>query len=278
MPGDIASVTRRGGGVREWLWKGTSGTPVAEINTVLAVSPDALLTHRLSFTEKGHRFEILKERVGSVIRVGSEGPYTEPLYWYYQYSAERPILKSKTPLSPLEDPTDDAEPDQAGRWTRTLRREDINPELSIIAQRNDPDSYPEIASLSRELPKIFLFRNWEFGPDASYRAPQPPDLPNARLNAKVTNLAHVFNRLCKIHGVKRRIIEALHVLYEGIDDVDVDLESGSVQLIFHEGRSTIPSTRLSDGTLRYFCLLAILCDPNPPPLICIEEPELGYAS
>ena len=27
--------------------------------------------------------------------------------------------------------------------------------------------------------------------------------------------------------------------------------------------------------LRYLCLLAILCDPDPPPLICIEEPELG---
>jgi len=33
--------------------------------------------------------------------------------------------------------------------------------------------------------------------------------------------------------------------------------------------------RLSDGTLRYLCLLTILCHPAPPPLICIEEPELG---
>ena len=33
--------------------------------------------------------------------------------------------------------------------------------------------------------------------------------------------------------------------------------------------------RLSDGTLRYLCLLAILCHPEPPPLICIEEPETG---
>jgi predicted ATPase len=31
----------------------------------------------------------------------------------------------------------------------------------------------------------------------------------------------------------------------------------------------------SDGTLRYLCLLAILCDPEPPPLVCIEQPELG---
>jgi predicted ATPase len=46
-------------------------------------------------------------------------------------------------------------------------------------------------------------------------------------------------------------------------------------VFFTEDDYVIPATRLSDGTLRYLCLLAILCDPNPPPLICIEEPELG---
>ena len=38
---------------------------------------------------------------------------------------------------------------------------------------------------------------------------------------------------------------------------------------------TIPATRLSDGILRFLCLLVILCHPAPPPLVCIEEPELG---
>ena len=32
---------------------------------------------------------------------------------------------------------------------------------------------------------------------------------------------------------------------------------------------------MSDGSLRYLCLLAILLDPEPPRLIGIEEPELG---
>ena len=41
------------------------------------------------------------------------------------------------------------------------------------------------------------------------------------------------------------------------------------------GGREIPATRLSDGTLRYLCLLAILLHPDPPPLIAIEEPELG---
>ena len=37
----------------------------------------------------------------------------------------------------------------------------------------------------------------------------------------------------------------------------------------------MPATRLSDGSLRYLCLLTVLCHPDPPPVVCIEEPEMG---
>ena len=37
----------------------------------------------------------------------------------------------------------------------------------------------------------------------------------------------------------------------------------------------MPATRLSDGSLQYLCLLSVLCHPEPPPLICLEEPEAG---
>ena len=55
----------------------------------------------------------------------------------------------------------------------------------------------------------------------------------------------------------------------------MQVEAGSVQVFLKEGNVTIPATRLSDGTLRYLCLLAILCNPNLPSLVCLEEPELG---
>ncbi|HLM66377.1 MAG TPA: AAA family ATPase, partial [Longimicrobium sp.] len=45
--------------------------------------------------------------------------------------------------------------------------------------------------------------------------------------------------------------------------------------IEEEGKRLIPATRLSDGTLRYLALLAVLLHPDPPPVIGIEEPELG---
>ncbi|MEJ1932323.1 AAA family ATPase, partial [Nostoc sp. NIES-2111] len=52
---------------------------------------------------------------------------------------------------------------------------------------------------------------------------------------------------------------------------------GTVQIFIREEGLTqpIPATRLSDGTLRYLFLIALLLDPTPPPLICLEEPEIG---
>ena len=85
----------------------------------------------------------------------------------------------------------------------------------------------------------------------------------------------VLNRLDGDPKAKSRLLATLRKLYRGIDDYHVRVQAGSVQVFLKEGAFTIPATRLSDGTLRYLSLLAILCDPSPPPLICIEEPELG---
>jgi predicted ATPase len=85
----------------------------------------------------------------------------------------------------------------------------------------------------------------------------------------------VLNRLRRDPAVKARVLTALKALYEGIEDYDVQIEGGTVQVFLQESGVTIPATRLSDGTLRYLSLLAILCHPDPPPLVCIEEPELG---
>ena len=37
----------------------------------------------------------------------------------------------------------------------------------------------------------------------------------------------------------------------------------------------MPATRLSDGTMRWMMLLTILLDPEPPALVCLDEPDLG---
>ena len=75
---------------------------------------------------------------------------------------------------------------------------------------------------------------------------------------------------------KRELVGALQELFDGIVDVSCPVTGGTVSVFLEErdGRE-IPASRLSDGTLRYLCLLTILLHPAPPSVIAIEEPELG---
>ena len=252
-PKDLLTPVRDGGGVRDWLWKGVAKPPIAKIDAVIEnpKSP-VLLRYVLSFTEVGQRFEIVDERVE---RESPDHGHQNP-YLYYKFENGHGVLNVR------------------GKQRR-LQHEDIDPVASILSQRKDPDQYPELTYLGNTFAKMRLYREWSFGRYTIPRLPQKADLPNEHLEPDASNLGLVLNRLRREPAVKKRLIEALHALYDGIDDFDVQIEGGTVQVFFHEGRYVVPATRLSDGTLRYLCLLAVLCHPNPGPLVCIEEPELG---
>lgn len=251
-PKDLLTPIRDGGGVRDWLWKGTP-KPVAEINAVVNYPKrNAHLRYILRFTEVGQRFEIVDEKIEN------ENPdqgHKKP-YLYYKFENGHGVLN-------------------INGTTRQLQYEDIDPVSSILSQRKDPLQYPELTYLGNTFGKIRLYREWSFGRYTVPRLPQKADLPNEHLEPDGSNLGLVLNRLRRDPVIKKKLLESLRTLYDGIDDFDVQIEGGTVQVFFHEGRYTVPATRLSDGTLRYLCLLAVLCHPEPGPLVCIEEPELG---
>lgn len=109
------------------------------------------------------------------------------------------------------------------------------------------------------------------------RKPQLPDAPNDFLDEDGSNLALILNDFEHRGKPKVKIVENLKKFYPRIKDYSVRILGGTVQLFIREEglEKPISAMRLSDGTLRYLCLLAILCHPEPPPLICIEEPEIG---
>jgi predicted ATPase len=63
--------------------------------------------------------------------------------------------------------------------------------------------------------------------------------------------------------------------YRGITQKIVG--QGQVTTLWKEGRPEIPLSLadVSDGTLRLICWTLLCILPSPPPLICIDEPELG---
>lgn len=247
-------VTGKGGGVSEWIWKGNADA-IASIDWMLSYphGPQPL-RHRLAFRAANQAFALEDERLENAIaQPGQANPY-----FYYRYQQGRPVVNVRD------------------QQQRQLAHDSLEPNRSILAQRRDPESYPELAWVARNYERIRIFREWSFGRKAIFRRPQDAAMRNDVLEEDFSNLGLVLNRLkTRQPTAARAILDGLADLYDGIRDFQVLIEGGTVQVFFHEGNFVIPATRLSDGTLRYLCLLAILCDPDPPPLICIEEPELG---
>ena len=254
-PKEFRDVTRKGGGVAEWIWKGQSKKPASVEWIVSYPKGKKPLRHIMAFHPVSQAFSLDDECVEeSEPRYASE----QGVFFFYRYQNGQPAVNTV----------------KEGR--RQLARDTIEPDRSILAQRRDPESYPELAWLAQNYEKVRIYREWAFGRSAVFREPQKADMRNDTLEEDFSNLGLFLNRLKTRSPIaKKAILVGLKDLYDGITDFDVLIEGGTVQVFFTEGDFVIPATRLSDGTLRYLCLLAILCDPEPPPLICIEEPELG---
>ena len=251
-PRDLSDPVRTGGGISEWIWKGrpkSSATVEAVVENPYGHQP---LRHVIEFRESGRRFTLEDERIEN------EFPYADEIdpYFFYRYQRGRPVLNVR------ED-------------KRELRRDDVEPDRSILSQRKDPDHYPELSYLGDFYEGINLYGSWEFGRDSSLRDSQSSGARPSPLAENLSNLGMFLNRLALFPNSKARLSENLADLYEGITDYALHFDPSTVQIRFTEGDFSIPASRISDGSLRYLFLLAVLLDPEPPKLLGIEEPELG---
>ena len=261
-PHDFAATVRDGGGPAEWLWKGGNMEGPAEIEAVLkdGTPTGRPLRYRLGFTAVQRRIEIVDEAIEEAERDPGR-PDTLDVYFYYRFQRGHPAINV------LDHDGD--------RTERRLRREDLLPDQSVLAQRKDPEQYPEVTWTGRRFGAIRTFREWTFGRYVPLRQPQPADLPEDRLLPDSRNLALVLNQI--EHAGETRLSQLLQQFFPRFERMSTRVSGGTVQFYLHESgfRAPIPATRLSDGTIRFVALLATLLSPSPPPLVCIEEPELG---
>ena len=258
-PGDLQKPIREGGSVRDWLWKGAPKIPTATLDVTVDHPNNQPLRHRLSFTETGSRFEFRNETVENEKPAGGN----EKPYLYYDYQKGHPVLNVFT--------------EDESRSERRLKREDMKHDQSILSQRRDPDSYPELTYLAGKYERMRFYREWSFEQGKPPRNPGRTDLQKDGLLEDASNLALVLDDLLNRPPVKREILEHLKTFNQSVKDVTTSITAGEVQIFFHEEglQDSVPATRLSDGSLRHLCLLAVLCHPEPPPVVCIEEPEIG---
>lgn len=153
--------------------------------------------------------------------------------------------------------------------------EDIDTGQSVFSQRGEAARHPEIAWIGRLLKKVRVYREFDTSASSALRNGAKADVDGTFLDEGGSNLSVVYSRFQRDPQVMRRILKELNSFCGDFTHFFVEVFGGHTQLHLQEESWTTPASRLSDGTLRYLCLLAILLHPSPPPLICIEEPELG---
>ena len=256
---DLQAPIREGGGVHEWLWKGAPRLGTAIVDVTIEYPTKQPLRYRLSFTEIGARFELLEEAIeNEKPRKKNEEPFA-----FYRY------LRGRAKLNVLSQ-------DQS-RSYQSLTQEELLQDQSILSQRRDPNTYPELTYLADAFERMRFYRDWNFGRATPPRLPQQADLRQDILLEDASNIGLALSGLLNQPPAKRQIMDRLKAFHPSIEDMRSSLHSNTVQIFFHEEglQHPVPSTRLSDGSLRYLCLLAVLCNPDPPPVVCIEEPEIG---
>ena len=258
-PTAFAAAIRDGGGAQEWLWKGDKAKwPRDDRGDRSRCEPDPRFEVSPRVCRVWTGTEVIDETVEEPEK---RFPSEKDVYFYYRFQRGRPVLNVY---------------DTAGPSPRNLKREDLVPDESVLSHAKGSDVYPEVTWLGQQFERIQTFREWSFGRYATLRRPHSANSATDALVPDSSNLGLLVNALQHTDASTdfNRLLTRFLPRYQRFS---IQIQGGAVQFYLHESglKSPISATRLSDGTIRFMAILALLLTPTPPPLICIEEPELG---
>jgi len=240
----------RSGGPVEWLWKGSLDKDKTVASARIVVDAGEPIAYEIAFTvnSKG-QFEIVKESVTRISQ--STGLLSNEKITFFERANGNANL-SDTNISNEFD----------------FRR-------SVLSQFSDPSRYPQLAVVRRFLDSVRFYRTTGNGVSSPLDHLQKADLPNDVLSESFDNLAVVLERILSDEDVANTFNSYLQKFYENAEGLKLVTTGGRIDIFLKEPNWTIPLIRLSDGTIKWICLLAILLDPDGSGIVFLEEPEIG---
>ena len=268
-PRDLAGFFRKNGPVSDWVWKGGSErgeeSRIAEVEAVID-NPDGehpaekSLKYAIRIADSNERLQVVGEKLENIAPY--EAGQAEP---HFYLSAENGRARVSQRRSP----------DAVAPHT-LLTPDNFNPAKSVLSEIRSVFNFPVLTRTAHRFSSMKIYRNLNVGRNSPARRPQATDGEADFLREDLGNLALMVNN---IQGSQTGALmdEYLNRFYEGYGRLHSRVFGGAIQLAVNESgmSDSIPATRLSDGTLRFIALLTALCHPNPPDLVCIEEPELA---
>ncbi len=251
-----AALVKLGGsrGIEEVRSRGT--TENIEIELKFRESKSApLVTYSLAIGEENGRAVVEKEILK--YRRGSSG---QP--WHFLNFSRGKGFAVTNELDEVKD-------------VKELKREDQqlkSPDILAIKGLAQFERFPAVVAFGN------LIENWHISDFHINRARPEQEAGYAEhLSSEGENLALVTEYLYKHHRPTfDEICNKLALRIPGIEKVSAKTtEEGRVLLKFQDGAFADPflARYVSDGTIKMFAYLILLYDPQPHPLLCVEEPE-----
>jgi len=260
-PTNLAAAILRGGGVRQWLWLGDPvPSPIGTIECELTLTRGRQVgqfVYQVRFSEDASGFIILSEGLAK-----NTGPI----------DIENPLAYFVRSFNHAEFGGTQA-PELARAKGETMK---LSPSESVLSQFKSPIDSTPITEVGNHFAQIRIFREFRTGPGSPARYGISAAAPKDALVDGSDNLALMLHELDFL-GVHERIRSYLRRFCERFEDVKVNVGEGLARTYLREAGlvEMLSGIRMSDGTLKFLSLLAALFHPKPPPLMCIEEPEIG---
>ncbi len=255
-PMDLRNYVNLAGGAADLIWSGSGAAGSASLDLAVNLQ-DAMVRHHIEISSVQSTFRIEDEFVDTAREAGDRKIST-----LYDFRRGKPEIKL-------------AGSGKRSRPAQSLSLQEHNPTASVLSQRKDSIQYPELTALNSKYSSVKRYRVWSTGISALKR-PTDASKPSDCLSESFDNLSLVVNDLDHRQDGMRTINEMMKRCVGGFERLSVKVEPGGARLFLHDKLvRAIPSSRLSDGTLYFLSLCVVLCHPKPPPLICLEEPELG---
>ena len=143
---------------------------------------------------------------------------------------------------------------------------------AALGRRHDPGAYPELAYLSGEMRGWRFYHHFRTDPDSPIRMPRVGTL-TPTLDADGHDLAATLKTKTFIDR-SPDIDEAIEEAFPGCR-LNILEQRGRYEVALQNPGFTRPfeARELSDGTLRYLCLLGALMSLRLPRVIALNEPE-----
>ncbi len=162
--------------------------------------------------------------------------------------------------------------DEESKETEVVELEDLR-KLGI-ATLGSLKQHPRISAFRRFIEGWYLSY---FTPDAARSLPLAG--PQRHLSIHGDNIGNVVQFMEREHPERfKAILGRIATKIPGVSKIDTErTNDGRLLLRFNDKGFSDPfyAQQMSDGTLKTFAYLLLLEDPNPPPFLCIEEPENG---